>query len=81
MRDVIVVAMLAIGLVLIAFSASKAEDLWQVRQNMPDGSWAPWVSPKGHIAPEKSLTVCLIDLASARVVDRTAKLDCRKVQK
>lgn len=79
MRNVIVVVMLAMGLVLIVVGASRADDSWQICY-WENGSWHPWVSPRGYMALPRSQTVCLLDLANARnVVGPNIKLDCVKV--
>lgn len=81
MRDMIVVAMLAIGLVLIAVSASRADDRWQICEQR-DGVWYPWITPHGHQAMPTSQSACAVDLASARMVAGPApKLDCVKVSR
>lgn len=81
MRNVIVVAMLSVGLVSIAFCAPRADDRWQVAE-MRDGVWHPWVTPKGFMAMPVSQSACAIDLANARMVSGpNIKLDCVKVSR
>lgn len=81
MRDIVVVAMLAIGLILIAVGASRADDQWQICY-WENGAWYPWVTPRGFMSLPKSQSVCLLDLASARMVSNpNLKLDCVKVDR
>lgn len=80
MRDMIVVAMLAVGLVLIAISASKAEDRWVLCERR-DGVWHPWVTPKGFQALPTSQSACAVDLAGARSMFPETKFDCLRVSR
>lgn len=72
-------ALITLGLLMLIFGVARADDRWQVQRKVEDW-WEPWISPKGYTAAPVSLTACLIDLASARVVDPAATLDCRKVK-
>jgi hypothetical protein len=81
MRNVLIVAVMAAGLILIVVGASRADDLWQICEKR-DGVWFPWVTPKGYPSLPVSQSACAVDLASARMVaGSNINLDCVKVSR
>lgn len=76
----IVIAAVAMTVALTTMpQRAHSESLWLISVDI-NGQWRPYVSRKGYTAQPQSLTVCRLDLLSARIVDPTPKLDCRPVR-
>lgn len=75
-----IVSMLALGLVMIAVGASRADDRYQICEKR-DGVWHPWVTPKGFMSRPQSQSACATDLANARMIAPNLNLDCVQVSR